>query len=253
MRLVSLAASNTEWVWALGLSEWLVGVDNFSDFPSLPTARRLGPDLDVDIAGVVALSPDLVLASNSVPGMERVVAQLEQAGLPHLILDPVSLDDVFDDARLLGRELGVASRGEELADRMERAIEELGRRMLRGHRHLEVMVEWWPRPVIAAGRLSWVTGLLERLGAKNAFSHLEVRSMPLTSEIVERTSPEAIVLSWCGAKRSRLELVDKRGWTVPAVRMHRIMAVSEAYLGRPGPRLVEGAIRIAESLSAWMR
>ncbi|HYG59594.1 MAG TPA: ABC transporter substrate-binding protein, partial [Symbiobacteriaceae bacterium] len=71
-RLVSLCPSNTEIVHALGLTDWLVGVDDWSDFPSAVTELpRVGPDLSVDIDRVAALQPDLVLASLSVPGMEK--------------------------------------------------------------------------------------------------------------------------------------------------------------------------------------
>ena len=75
MRIVSLTCSNTEIVAALGCSSMLVGCDSYSDWPEDVVAplRRLGKDLDIDVGKVVALEPDLVLASLTVPGHERVV------------------------------------------------------------------------------------------------------------------------------------------------------------------------------------
>lgn len=69
MRIVSLTCSNTEIVCALGCSEFLVGIDDHSDYPEniVPNIARVGPDLNVDINKIAALKPDLVLASLTVP------------------------------------------------------------------------------------------------------------------------------------------------------------------------------------------
>jgi len=84
MRIVSLTCSNTEIVCALGLSHYLVGVDNHSDYPAEVVAHlpRVGPDLDIDAQRVAALKPDLVLASLTVPGHERILDRLRAAKLP---------------------------------------------------------------------------------------------------------------------------------------------------------------------------
>ena len=109
VRVVSLACSNTEIVCALGCADLLVGVDDHSDYPTDVVARlpRVGPDLTPDVEQVAALEPDLVLATLTVPGHERVVAQLEAAGLPYIAPEPVSLDDVYRDIRDIGDRLGV--------------------------------------------------------------------------------------------------------------------------------------------------
>lgn len=87
MRIVSLCPSNTEILAYLGLTEHIVGVDHYSDWPhpvrSLPD---LGPDLNINMNKVVELKPDLIVASLSVPGMERHVAQLKDLGIPYLVL-----------------------------------------------------------------------------------------------------------------------------------------------------------------------
>src|SRR3970040_1535443 len=103
-RIVSLTCSNTEILFALGLRAQVVGVDDWSDFPlevrSLP---KVGPDLKIDMTKVVALEPDLVLASLSVPGMERNLPGLERLGLPFLVLEPRSLADLFTDIETTSR------------------------------------------------------------------------------------------------------------------------------------------------------
>jgi iron complex transport system substrate-binding protein len=105
-------------------------------------------------------------------------------------------------------------------------------------------VEWWPKPVIAPGRKSWVTDLIDAAGGVNPFDDRPVESIPLTDDDAVRAQPDAIVISWCGVKteKYRPHVVHRRSaWsTLPALVNDRVFCVAEAYLGRPGPRLVEG-------------
>jgi iron complex transport system substrate-binding protein len=249
MRLVSLTCSNTEILWALGCFDQLVGVDSHSDFPpQVARLPRLGPDLQIDLDMVQALKPDLVLASLSVPGMERVVEGLEKRQIPHLVLDPQTLQDVYQDIYRVARALGVEHRGQQVVQAMQQTIAQAKGSLPRWLRPPRVMVEWWPKPMIAAGKHSWVTEMLEALGAQNAFAHLEVRSKPLTPAEVEEAQPDLITVSWCGVRKLRPEVVLRRNLDIPALKHKQVFALEEAYLGRPGPRLAEGVKKLADLL-----
>src|SRR5690606_21283604 len=125
MRVVSLACSNTEIVHALGCAHRLVGVDDHSDFPepTLAGLPRLGPDLAPDLDRVEALRPDLVLASLTVPGHERVVEALARRGLPFVAPEPISLEHVYRDVALIARLLGVPERGDAVIARMRAELD----------------------------------------------------------------------------------------------------------------------------------
>ncbi len=252
VRIFSHTASNTEIVCALGCADWLVGVDADSDHPPEVVAKlpRPGRDLDLDADAVSALQPDLVLTSLTVPGHERVVAALEAAGLRTLVCDPVSLADVFGDIRRVAAALGVAARGERLVADMEAAMPVVAVEGVRPR----VLVEWWPKPVIAPGRHSWVTDLIARAGGLNPWADDDVKSRPLTTAEVIAAAPAIDVMSWCGVgvAKYRAEVVRRRpGWrAVPAVAADRIVPISEAFLGRPGPRLVEGYRRLRRAIEA---
>ena len=252
MRIVTLTCSNTELVCALGRASWLVGCDDHSDHPGPVVASlpRVGKDLDVDAARVAALKPDLVLASLTVPGHEKVVERLAREKLDFLVLSPQSVADVARDSRLLGRLLAVPERGEELADALVAATvppEDTGARKPR------VLVEWWPKPCIAAGRRSWIEDLLVAAGADNALTE-NVESKPMTHADAAALAPDAVVISWCGVPLShyRPSVVTRRaGWeSVPAVRHGQVFPVTEAWLGRPGPRLLEGLRALREVVAA---
>ncbi len=255
MRIVSLACSNTEIVHALGCGHLLVGVDEHSDWPPelvapLPT---VGPDLEIDVEKVASLEPDLVLATLTVPGHENVVARLERAGLPYIAPEPVSIEDVYRDIRQIAGLLEVPARGERLVGEMATELGE-GAPPDPEPDAPSVLIQWWPKPVIAPGRLSWAHEALLRAGGRNPLGGESVKSRPLTNQEVVDMAPDAIVLSWCGVHpdkyRPEVVLENADFARVPAVRNGQVHCVGEPFLGRPGPRLVKGVRALRDVVGA---
>lgn len=256
MRIVSLACSNTEILAALGCSHLLVGVDDHSDHPPDVVGRlpRLGPDLQIDLEAVEALAPDLVLASLTVPGHETVVEGLEYRGIPCLTPEADSLEDVYRNIREIARALApadpdVVRRGTDLIADMRQQFQNPRGTPVDPFQSTQrgaprILVQWWPKPVIAPGRRSWTHDVVEAAGGVHASGEHDVKSRPFTWPEVVELAPDAIVISWCGVdpERYRPEVVlsnpELQG--VPAVRNGRVFSIPEAFLGRPGPRLVEG-------------
>lgn len=256
MRIVSLTCSNTEIVCALGAADRLVGVDDHSDYPADVVAAlpRVGPDLDIDVDAVAALSPDLVLASLTVPGHERVVERLERAGLPLMVPAPTSIDDVYRDIREIGARLDVDARAEGLVEAMRAGFADVAAAGEGGPR---ILIEWWPKPVIAPGRKSWAHDVLDLVGAVNPLGGEDVESRPLEMDEVTRLAPDAFVISWCGVDpaKYRPDVVRRNpAWAhLEAIRRDRVFCVPEAFLGRPGPRLVDGARALRAVVEACAR
>ena len=245
-RVVSLTCSNTEIVTSLGCEELLVGVDDHSDYPPDVVSRlpRVGPDLGIDVEKVAELEPDLVLASLTVPGHEKVVAKLEDAGLPFIAPRPQSLDDVYDNIREIAGLLAVQDAGERVIQDMKSVIEVPISDEAKKTSRPKIAVQWWPKPVILPGRKSWVHDLIELAGGINLIGEEDVESRPLTDEEVRDLKPDAVVMSWCGVeeKKYRPDVIYRNPlWQdVPAVKEQRVVPITEAFLGRPSPRLVDG-------------
>ncbi len=254
MRIVSLACSNTEILAALGAADLLVGVDSHSDHPASALAHlpRVGPDLEIDVEAVARLEPDLVLASLTVPGHETVVEGIEARGLPVLTLDPLSLEEVPENVRTVADRIGRPEAGEALARRLEAALARTGPPP--GPDAPSILVQWWPGPVIAPGRRSWVQGLLEAAGARNPLEGEDRPSRPLTPGEVAELAPDALVMSWCGVAPERYRpdvLYRTPEWAeLPAIRQGRVFHIPEAWLGRPGPRLLEGLAALRRVVEA---
>lgn len=242
-RVVSHSCSNTEIICALGCADLLVGVDEHSDYPVdvVKSLSKVGADLDVDPHKVKALRPDLVIASDTVPGHDRCIAALRDEGLAVEVIAPRSLADVANDMRTIGRLLGVPERGQALASAFELQLSNCSQPQQSSP---PVLVEWWPKPVIVPGKQSWVSQLLRLAGAVNPWESHDVESLPVQPSEVIEAAPEAVVISWCGVAEDKYHqhVVQRRvGWeSVPAVAKGHIFPVTEAWLGRPGPRLIEG-------------
>ncbi|MEX2466850.1 MAG: cobalamin-binding protein, partial [Gemmatimonadota bacterium] len=256
MRIVSLACSNTEIVCALGRANLLVGVDDHSDYPPevVDPLPKVGPDLDIDVDRVAALEPDLVLATLTVPGHEKVVERLEAAGLPYIAPEPVSLEDVYRDIRDIGSRIGASERAEELVAEMRAELEPNGVTEADPEDAPSILIQWWPKPVITPGKQSWATDVVRAAGGRAMLAAEDVKSRPMTDEEVAERAPDAVVLSWCGVHpdkyRPDVVLRNETWANLPFVRRGRVFCVGEPYLGRPGPRLIEGVRKMREVVRA---
>lgn len=240
MRIVSLTCSNTEIVTALGCAEQLVGVDDHTDRPLdvIKNLPRVGPDLHIDMEKVTALEPDLVLASLTVPGHEKVIAGLEAANLPYLAPEPLNLEDVYSNIHTIAAALEVPERADAVIEGMQNAMP-----TVKADNPPSLMVEWWHRPAIAAGQISWVHDLIGKAGGRNMLQEA-VKSRPLEDSEVVALNPDIIVISWCGIAfdKYRPEVIqNKSDWQgINAVKNGQVYCVPEAALGRPSPFLVDG-------------
>lgn len=277
-RIVSLLPGATEIVCALGLGDHLVGVSHECDFPGevrgLPvlTAARLDPAatsaaihgdvralvgeglsiyrIDVDL--LARLEPDLVVTQDqcavcAVSLDDLVAATREVAGLRSttISLRPSRLDDVWEDVGRIADAAGVAARGTELAGRLRGRIAELAGRTERLERPRLACIEWLD-PLMAAG--NWVPELAAAAGADYRLAAAGEHSAWLAWEDLEAAAPAALCFSPCGFPLEQIRrelpalLAGPRWQRIPAVRSGRAYAVDgNAYLNRPGPRLVESA------------
>lgn len=253
MRLVSLTPSNTEIVHALGLDDWLVGVDDHSDYPPevVEPLPKVGPDLQVDMDKVAALRPDLVLASLSVPGMEANIEALEARGLPYIVLNPLSIDDIFNDIALVGEHTGQQARAAALTQSLRGRLDQIAAFAAASSRErpLRVFWEWWPKPLITPGRDSWINDVCALVGAENVFADLEATSAPVEEAAVFDRDPDVVALCWCGTLQRVMDpakVYEREGWErLRAVKEGRVYALPEELFGRPGPRLIDGVAMLA--------
>lgn len=252
MRLVSICPSNTELVAYLGLTHQLIGVDDFSDWPKeIAHLPRVGPDLDINIDQVEELKPDLVIASLSVPGMEKNIEQLKKRNLPHIVINPNSITDIRDSIIQLAEALDVKKRGEEVANCFDDIINKY-EKLSTSVEKKTLYWEWWPKPVFTPGGQNWLTNVSEFAGGKNIFADADVASLQSTWEDVYARDPEHICLVWVGVRQNKIKpetLKTRPNWNnLTAIKYGNVHVLEESLYCRPSPRIIEGLVKLASIL-----
>lgn len=243
-RIVSLLPSLTESVCALGGCARLVGVDRYSNWPAeVRKLPQLGGLDDAQIETIVALRPDVVLASTSARALDR----LEALGLVVLRLKSERHADVQRTLSLLARLLGSPERAAPLWQQLQRQLQAAAARVPERLRGASVYFEIGGGPY-AAGTSSFIGETLQRLGLANIVP-AELGPFPkLNPEFVVRARPAVLM----GPAAEQAALRQRPGWSsLPALQQGRLCGfAAEPYelLIRPGPRLGEAAERLAECL-----
>lgn len=253
MKLISICPSNTEILAYLGLENNLIAVDDFSDWPStIENLPKLGPDLSIDMDMLEKLEPDLVLASLSVPGMEKNVAELERRGIPHLVLNANSLSEIVEDLRNVAKACLIPDRGMKRAAQFEAFIEKM-RLVAKNCTDIPACYwEWWPNPVFTPGQINWLTEISEIAGGYNLFNDVGEASVQTDWEDVRLRNPDFIFLAWVGVPYKRITpslLMKRPGWPeLTAIAEGHLHIMEEWLYCRPSPRLLEGALKLAKIL-----
>ena len=251
-RIISLAPSNTEILFALGLADKVVGVTIYCDYP--PDVKNMVKDgrlttiggfANPNIEKVVALEPDLVLATGGV--QLSIVQQFESYDLTVVTLDPEDLEDVVDNILLVGEITGEDEAATELAGNMEQRIDRIVNMMENVENKPRVYYEVWWDPLMSAGSGTWINDLIGIAGGVNIFSDVEIEYPEINSESVIVNDPEIIMIpvGYMGGEGE--EIAKRPGWEViTAIKNDRIYIVNEDLLYKPGPRIVDGLENLAK-------
>ncbi|MGB8275629.1 MAG: cobalamin-binding protein [Alphaproteobacteria bacterium] len=285
-RVVSLIASATEIVSALGYEDCLVGRSHECDYPesvaALPacTAPRFSTDgssadIDrevqetlaralsvyrVDTDRLSALEPDVLITQSQCNVCAVSLADVETAlctwvkSRPRLVsLQPNTLADVFADIVTVAEGLGDRQAGERLAAELRSRIADVAAHAIKLAKWPRVATVEWIEPYMAAG--NWVPELIALAGGENVLGTAGRHSPRMPFETLVSADPDVIVVFPCGfdiprTLRELPLLADRADWkALRAVREGRVYAADgNQYFNRPGPRVVESLEILAEIL-----
>jgi ABC-type Fe3+-hydroxamate transport system substrate-binding protein len=241
--------SLTETLFALGLAPEIAGVTEFCVHPAAGVASKpkLGGTKNPDVAAILALRPDLVVA-NKEENRRRDVEALEAAGVPVFVTYARGVREALDEIRTLARIVDRAAQGEALAAPVERALAAQQARAAQPRVRTVALI--WRDPFMVVGADTFAHDLLSCCGAENPFAGLEERRYPRVERVaLEAAAPEVILLptepyAFSEADRRELLALD-----CPASRAGRIHVVEGELLTWYGPRMA----RALETFSALLR
>ena len=250
-RVVSLVPSLTESVATLADARLLVGVTKFCREPAALVApiRKVGGTKDPDVATIVSLAPDLVLANQEENRREDIEA-LEAAGLTVFVGYPRGVREALAELETLAELLQVGVR---LQVKLEPIRAELERQeSLNAERpRLRVFCPIWRNPYLAVGGDTYAGDVLRLVGGENVFeSHPSGARYPQVDlAAIRAADPELIFLPdepYFFRERHRAELLALR--EIRAAREGHVVLVNGRWLTWYGPRIAEGLLRLEKCL-----
>jgi len=248
-RIVSLAPSLTETIYALGLQDRLVGDTDYCDYPAdAQKKHKVGGGINPSIEEIAALHPDLVLMTKSYNRLDTVHA-LESLGIPSYATDPHTVEQILTSTEKVADLLGAAEVGSALTNDLSRRLAELQQRIaaLPPKRVLFVV---WTEPLMSVGKDTFLADALRHAGAVSIVD--STQSWPQVNlEEVVRLQPDFLVFAeshFQSGMRELETLAELPGWRVlEAVRNHRLAVISDA-VNRPAPRIVSAIEDLARQL-----
>lgn len=238
-RIVSLAPSATELLYASGAGNRVVAVTNPADWPPGAIALpRVGDARTLDLERIVGLRPDLAVAWPYVAPAQ--IERLEALGIPIYRSDPHTPEAIALDIERLGILAGSADAARAAAMRFRSRLAALGKRP-HGPGSIRVFYEIWHVPLYTVGGAHLISAAIALCGGENVFSALSLPAPSVSVEAVLAARPAAIIAGTDGAVRPAW-LDAWRQWAdLPAVRAGNLFVVDANLLHRPGPRFVDGA------------
>jgi iron complex transport system substrate-binding protein len=257
LRIVSLAPSLTETLYALGVGDRVVGVTRYCAHPpAVSEVPKIGGHLDPNFEAIVSLEPDLVVA---IPSSREQRMRLEGLGLRVLEVDQHDVVAVLDSIVMVADACGVGDRGRKLRSEIEVQLSVVENVVAGASRPRVVIVvghqagEGPVRSVWAAGPDTFYDGVIRLAGGVNAMSDGLARYPELSREGLAALDPDVVLDVIAGLEARNLDADDlRRQWMrlveMRAVREGRIRILEGDHMVVPGPRLPEMVEAVARAL-----
>ncbi|MFI5058223.1 MAG: ABC transporter substrate-binding protein [Candidatus Acidiferrales bacterium] len=248
-RIVSLAPSLTETVYALGLQDRLVGDTDYCDYPEGAQKKtKVGGAINPNFEEIAALRPDLVLVIKSLNRYDTVRA-LDGLGIPVYATDPHTVGEIISSTKRLAEILGTPEAGSALAAEMEHRLSDLQQR-LAPLPPRKVLFIVWAEPLISIGKHTFIADALRRAGAVSIVDSSQSWPQVNLEEVV-KLQPEYLVFA-TGHGENLAHDIDAfsglPGWRLlDAVRNRKFALISDA-VNRPAPRIVSAIEDLARQL-----
>lgn len=251
-RIISLAPSNTEILFAIGAGDQVVGRDALSDFPEeAKAATDIGSTFEaLNTELIVSLEPDFVLAAEI--NTPEQVKQLEDLGLTvYYLKNPLTLEEMYSNLELVAQMTGHQQEAADLVESLKARVAAVDEKIAPLSSRFSVFYELDatdPAKPFTAGKGTFITQLIDRAGGYNIASDLEGYPQ-MSLEQVVAADPAFIILGDARYGVSPESIAERPGWeNLSAVKSGNVLPFNDDLVSRPGPRLVDALEELAKLL-----
>jgi iron complex transport system substrate-binding protein len=256
-RIVCLTEETVETLYLLGEDARIVGVSGYAVRPARVRREkpRVSAFVSADVAKILALEPDLVLAFSDIQA--PIVADLMRAGVAVHGFNQRTLAGIFDMIAMVAGMVGASERGERLIGDLKARLDHIQVEASRLDARPRVYFEEWDEPMISA--IGWVSELIAIAGGQDVFGDLArepaAKNRTVTPQAVVDAAPDVIIGSWCGKKFRPEKVCARPGFEgVPAVVTNQLFEIKAPLILQPGPAaLTDGLDALAAIVAGAAR
>jgi iron complex transport system substrate-binding protein len=251
-RIISLAPSNTQIAFAIGLGNKVVGVTDYDHYPYNFTAWTAAGNM-TSVGGfstpnketIASLNPDLILAT---PINDPDVVTLRSLGYKVLVLNPNDVNGIFKDISMVGKATSADQNATALVNSLTNQINVITEKIAAAHVTKPlVYYEVWNPPLMSAGGTSFFNDVISKAGGQNIFENESQQYPTVSSETVVQKNPDVILLPTDMANAGEApfygsvdQVKERPGWSsISAVQNNRIVIVNGDLFAEAGPRIAE--------------
>ena len=244
-RIVTVSPTPTEIIFAIGAGDLVVGVDDYSDYPAQAANLTKVGNIELNVEVILGLRPNLILSSDLVPLAQ--LQQLEDNGIPYVILAARTIDDVFKDIRLVGFITGHIADANALVDQLQQRVDAVKAKTLAENvTKPRVYVEFYP--MWTYGPDSFGDDLIRLAGGTNVAANASAEYAAVADEFIIAQNPEVVVYT-VGSNYDGTTpdtIASRPGWTnISAVVNEKMYAIDDNLISRYGPRIIDALEQLA--------
>jgi len=246
-RVVALAPSITEIIYALNCQDRLKGATRFSDYPeAAQSIPKVGSYVYLDLEKIVALNPDVCIAIKDGNPIS-VIDRLKTLDIPVFAVNPRGLDTVMQAIGHIGKLMGAGKRANQIITDMEVRIAKVESKVSQAEKRPRVFFQIGIAPIVSAGSDTFIHELIVKAGGTNIAG--KYTSYPrFSKEEVLELAPDILIITSMARKEvfERVKAEWKKWDQIPAVANNRVHLADSNLFDRPTPRLVDALEKLVE-------
>ncbi|MGB9750564.1 MAG: helical backbone metal receptor [Caldisericia bacterium] len=236
-RIISLAPSNTEILFSLGLNKEIIGVTEYCDYPDdAKKKEKIGGFSNPNLEKIYTLKPDFVFGIRGNP--KDTLINLKKLNINVLAFDPKNVDELFDLILKIGKLVDKREEANNLVSGMKEK-KDLIIKKSESLKKKKVYLEIWNNPYMSVGENTYLNNLIEEVGGINIAKKAKGDWPILSQESIITENPEVIIIAYMGQNIE--EILNRPGWeNIDAVKNKRIYYINPDLIFRLGPRIIDG-------------